>query len=153
LLRTDGRSIYQRHGGVRYATHAQLFLEERMLALARATGAPRMTRADAARTLGADLRQVPHRRQLRQPHPVSEPAGHPPGYLAGQPRLAGTPRPGHRHQPVLTQMVGNLVHHPGPAHETSQRGRKAVHASRRVGHRRPLHSGYHNRAPPLRYTC
>jgi AAA domain len=55
LLRADGRSIYQRHGGVRYATHAQLSLEERMLALARATGAPRMTRADAARTLGADL--------------------------------------------------------------------------------------------------
>jgi len=55
LLRADGRSIYQRHGGLRYATHAQLSLEERMLALARATGAPRMTRADAARTLGADL--------------------------------------------------------------------------------------------------
>ena len=29
LLRADGRSIYQRHGGVRYATHAQLSLEER----------------------------------------------------------------------------------------------------------------------------
>ena len=41
LLRADGRSIYQRHGGVRYATHAQLSLEERMVALARAGGAPR----------------------------------------------------------------------------------------------------------------
>ena len=58
LLRADGRSIYQRHGGVRYATHAQLSLEERMLALARAGGAPRMTRADAARALGADLAQL-----------------------------------------------------------------------------------------------
>jgi conjugative relaxase-like TrwC/TraI family protein len=58
LLRADGRSIYQRHGGVRYATHAQLTLEERMLALARATGAPRMTRAQAARTLGADRAQL-----------------------------------------------------------------------------------------------
>ena len=58
LLRADGRSAYQRHGGVRYATHAQLSLEERMLALARATGAPRMARADAARTLGADLEQL-----------------------------------------------------------------------------------------------
>ena len=58
LLRADGRSIYQRHGGVRYATHAQLTLEERMLALARATGAPRLTRAQAARTLGADLAQL-----------------------------------------------------------------------------------------------
>jgi TrwC relaxase len=58
LLRADGRSIYQRHGGVRYATHAQLTLEERMLALARATGAPRMTYAQAVRTLGADLAQL-----------------------------------------------------------------------------------------------
>ena len=58
LLRADGRSIYQRHGGVRYATHAQLSLEERMLALARAGGAPRMTRAGAARALGADLVQL-----------------------------------------------------------------------------------------------
>jgi len=58
LLRADGRSIYQRHGGVRYATHAQLTLEERMLALARAIGAPRMTRAQAARALGADLAQL-----------------------------------------------------------------------------------------------
>ena len=58
LLRADGRSIYQRHGGVRYATHAQLSLEERMVALARAGGAPRMTRAEAARALGADLAQL-----------------------------------------------------------------------------------------------
>ena len=58
LLRADGRSVYQRHGGVRYATHAQLTLEQRMLALARASGAPRMDRADAARALGADLAQL-----------------------------------------------------------------------------------------------
>ena len=58
LLRADGRSIYQRHGGVRYATHAQLSLEERMVAQARAGGAPRMTRAEAARALGADLAQL-----------------------------------------------------------------------------------------------
>jgi conjugative relaxase-like TrwC/TraI family protein len=58
LLRADGRSIYQRHGGTRYATHAQLTLEERMLALARAAGAPRMDRAHAAAALGADLAQL-----------------------------------------------------------------------------------------------
>ena len=58
LLRADGRSIYQRHGGVRYATHAQLSIEERMLALARGRAAPRMTRADAARALGADLARL-----------------------------------------------------------------------------------------------
>jgi hypothetical protein len=54
LLRADGRSIYKRHGGVRYATRAQLVVEERMLAQARADGAPRLTHADAARALGAD---------------------------------------------------------------------------------------------------
>jgi conjugative relaxase-like TrwC/TraI family protein len=58
LLRADGRSVYQRHGGVRFATHAQLTMEQRMLALARASGAPRMDRAAAARALGADLAQL-----------------------------------------------------------------------------------------------
>jgi conjugative relaxase-like TrwC/TraI family protein len=54
VLRADGRSIYQRHGGVRYATRAQLVMEERMLAQARASGAPRVARAEAAHALGAD---------------------------------------------------------------------------------------------------
>ncbi len=54
LLRADGRSIYQRHGGVRYATRVQLAMEERLLAQARAGTAPRLTRAAAARALGAD---------------------------------------------------------------------------------------------------
>ena len=58
LQRADRRSVYQRHGGVRYATHAQLTLEQRMLALARVSGAPRMDRAQAARALGADLAQL-----------------------------------------------------------------------------------------------
>jgi conjugative relaxase-like TrwC/TraI family protein len=58
LRRADGRSVYQRHGGVRYAMHAQLTMEQRMVALARASGAPRMDRAQAARMLGADLRQL-----------------------------------------------------------------------------------------------
>jgi conjugative relaxase-like TrwC/TraI family protein len=58
LLRADGRSVYQRHGGVRYATHVQLALEQRMVAVARASAAPRMDRAEAARALGADLAQL-----------------------------------------------------------------------------------------------
>ena len=58
LRRADGRSVYQRHGGVRFATHAQLSMEQRVLALARASGAPRMDRAEAARALGADLGQL-----------------------------------------------------------------------------------------------
>jgi conjugative relaxase-like TrwC/TraI family protein len=58
LLRADGRSVYQRHGGTRYATRAQLVMEERMLTQARARGAPRLTRAQAARALGADPAQL-----------------------------------------------------------------------------------------------
>jgi hypothetical protein len=58
LLRGDGRSVYRRHGVVRFATHAQLSMEERMVALARASGAPRMDRVDAARALGADPAQL-----------------------------------------------------------------------------------------------
>ena len=58
LLRADGRSVYRRHGGVRFATHAQLSMEQRMLALARDGGAPRLDRAQAARALGADLAQL-----------------------------------------------------------------------------------------------
>jgi hypothetical protein len=54
LLRADGRSVYQRHGGTRYATRAQLAMEERMVAQVGASGAPRMTRAEAAHALGAD---------------------------------------------------------------------------------------------------
>ena len=54
LLRADGRSVYQRHGGTRYATRAQLVMEERMVAQAGADGAPRVTRAQAAQALGAD---------------------------------------------------------------------------------------------------
>ncbi len=58
LLRADGRSVYQRHGGTRYATRAQLAMEERMLTQADASGAPRLTRAQAARALGADPAQL-----------------------------------------------------------------------------------------------
>ena len=58
LLRADGRSIYLRHGGVRYATRAQLAMEERMVAQARASHAPQMTRAQAARALGANPAQL-----------------------------------------------------------------------------------------------
>ncbi len=58
LLRADGRSIYQRHGGKRYATRTQLAMEERMIAYAAVSRAPRLTRAQAAHALGADLTQL-----------------------------------------------------------------------------------------------
>jgi conjugative relaxase-like TrwC/TraI family protein len=54
LRRADGRSVYQRHGGVKYATRVQLSREEKLVAQAGARGGPGMTRGDAARVLGAD---------------------------------------------------------------------------------------------------
>jgi hypothetical protein len=54
LLRADGRSVYQRHGGTGYATRAQLAMEERMVAQASASKAPRVSRAEVAHALGAD---------------------------------------------------------------------------------------------------
>ena len=73
LLRADGRSVYQRHGGTRYATRAQLAMEERMLAQARADGAPRLTRAQAAHALGAGPRAA--RRRAGRPRATRD-AGH-----------------------------------------------------------------------------
>ena len=58
LRRADGRSVYQRHGGTRYATRAQLVREGRMLTQARAGTAPRLAREQAAHALGADLAQL-----------------------------------------------------------------------------------------------
>ena len=58
LLRADGRSVYRRHGGVRYATRAQLAMEERWSRARRRGDAPRMTRAAAAQALGADLERL-----------------------------------------------------------------------------------------------
>ena len=68
LLRADGRSVYQRHGGTRYATRAQLAMEDRMLTQARASGTPRLTRAQAARALGADLAQLDDALTGHAPH-------------------------------------------------------------------------------------
>jgi conjugative relaxase-like TrwC/TraI family protein len=49
----DGQSVFRPHGAERYASHAQLSLEEQLLALAQATGAPRLRPDEAARLLGA----------------------------------------------------------------------------------------------------
>ena len=54
----DGRSIYARPGVARYATAAQLSMEERLVAHAQAHGAPHVRGELAARRLGADLAQV-----------------------------------------------------------------------------------------------
>ena len=75
LLRADGRSVYRRHGGTRYATRAQLSMEDRMTAQAhggraahdprrrraRARRGPRATRARAERRSGRRARRAAHR--------------------------------------------------------------------------------------------
>src|SRR6266513_4749495 len=50
--------VRNRHGAIRYATRAQLVMEERMLAQADARGAPHLTHAQAAHALGADPAQL-----------------------------------------------------------------------------------------------
>jgi hypothetical protein len=59
LRRADGRSLYRPHGGTRYATLAQLTMEERLSAQAQQHGAPRLAPELAACLLGAD--QAQHR--------------------------------------------------------------------------------------------
>ena len=54
----DGRSIYTRPGIVRYATAAQLSMEERLVAHAQTRGAPHVAGEVAARHLGANLAQI-----------------------------------------------------------------------------------------------
>ena len=50
----DGRSIYTRPGAARYATAAQLTLEDKLIAHAQTQGAPRLSGEVAARRLGAN---------------------------------------------------------------------------------------------------
>ncbi len=54
----DGRSIYTRPGVARYATAAQLSMEERLVAHAQTQGAPRIPGELAAQRLGAHLAQI-----------------------------------------------------------------------------------------------
>ena len=52
LLRADGRSVYQRHGGTRYATRTQLVMEEHMKKQKSADGTTRARRRMRARAAG-----------------------------------------------------------------------------------------------------
>ena len=66
LRRPDGESVFRPHGAERYASQAQLGLEEQLLAQAQASGAPRLDPDEAARLLGAardrlDARLTPER--------------------------------------------------------------------------------------------
>lgn len=53
LRRSDGESVFRPHGAERYASQAQLTLEEQLVAQAQAQGAPRLDPDLAARLLGA----------------------------------------------------------------------------------------------------
>ena len=58
LRRADGESVYRPHDRIRYATRAQLSLEERLIAQAQQRGAPRLTPEQTAQLLGADQAQL-----------------------------------------------------------------------------------------------
>ena len=58
LIRADGRSVFQRHGGTRYAAQVQLTMEERLVAQAQGLGAPQLSGEQSARLLGVPLAQL-----------------------------------------------------------------------------------------------
>ena len=58
LRRADGRSVYQRHGGVKYAAKVQLSREEKLVAQAGARDGPAMSAEQAARALGAETAEL-----------------------------------------------------------------------------------------------
>ena len=63
----DGRSVYSRPGVARYATAAQLTLEEQLVAHAQMQGAPRLPSEVAARRLGADVALLEAELRCRAP--------------------------------------------------------------------------------------
>ena len=73
----DGRSIYTRPGTARYATTAQLSLEDKLLAHAQTQSAPRLSADRAARRLGADpaLLDAQLRGRARNPREHDAPRG------------------------------------------------------------------------------
>ena len=73
----DGRSVYSRPGVARYATAAQLNLEERLAAHAQTQGAPRLPRELVAWRLGADsaLLDAQLRGRAREAREQSAPRG------------------------------------------------------------------------------
>jgi len=58
LRRANGESFYRAHGGERYATRAQLSMEQQLLADAQSESAPHLAREQAAALLGADLARL-----------------------------------------------------------------------------------------------
>jgi hypothetical protein len=73
LRRADGESVFRPHGAERYASQAQLTLEERLLAQAQEPGAPHLDPETAARLLGADAERL--QAQLQPAPDTRAPAG------------------------------------------------------------------------------
>jgi hypothetical protein len=70
----DGRSVYERPGVARYATTAQLTLEDKLVAHAQSQGAPRLPGELAARRFGADSAQLEAALRGRAPGTGKQPA-------------------------------------------------------------------------------
>jgi hypothetical protein len=77
LRRASGESRYVPHGAARYATGAQLTMEERLLTHARESGAPRLDPITAAQLLGADQAHLEAQLQAQTatPDAISEQTG------------------------------------------------------------------------------
>jgi TrwC relaxase/AAA domain len=77
LRRASGESLYIPHGATRYATGAQLTLEDRLLAYAAESAAPRLEPAIAAQFLGADQARLEAQLQAQTatPDAISEQTG------------------------------------------------------------------------------
>ena len=73
LRRADGESVFRPHGAERYASQAQLTLEERLLAQAQEPGAQCLDAETAARLLGADAERL--QAQLQHTPDAVEPTG------------------------------------------------------------------------------
>jgi hypothetical protein len=88
LLRADGRSIYRRYDGARYATRAQLVMEGRMRTQASAA-APRLTRASGSAVGPGRPSPKPATTMPSTTTPISSPP----------PRNGPTPCPGRGRRP------------------------------------------------------
>jgi conjugative relaxase-like TrwC/TraI family protein len=69
LRRASGESVYVPHGASRYATGAQLVMEDRLLADAQETGASRLEPATVARLLGAGQARLEAQLQAQSADP------------------------------------------------------------------------------------
>ena len=115
LRRASGESLYVPHGAARYATGAQLTLEDRLLADAQEPGAPRLEPATAARLLGAEQARLEAQLQAHSRQPGRDQPAH---------RFGPAPGPGRRRVPrahLQPPRRGDGRARPGPARPAPSR--------------------------------